>query len=153
MSTTFEKPFDTEEGQRETQLYEKEKMRQNSFSRLQEIRKSIREPNTAHLSHILCEKAGIIQGEPLSLDEASNCRPIFFNLYKDELDDLTEPGYTRHERNEEGDEADHARGLSLFLESYVNLHAPKEDTDSDYIEWVFSLPLSYERISNLIMLW
>lgn len=133
MSTTLEKPFDPEKGQSETKICAIEQIRRNSLNRLQEIRDIIRGPKTIHIDHDLCKKAGIIL-QALSLDESSKCRPYFFDTYKDELDDLTEPGCNRHEHNEEGDEADHARGLSLFIESYVNLHPPKQDTESDYIE-------------------
>lgn len=126
--------FDTENGQRELKQCEKKEIRRNSRSHLQEIRNIIREPETAYLEHIICEKAGILHGKPLSLDEASKFKPIFFNSYKGELYDLTESDddrdgrhdrHDRHEYNEEGHEGDHARSLSWFLESYFNAHYPK----------------------------
>lgn len=125
MFTTFEQPSNPK----------KERIHQNSRRRLQEIRDTIREPQTVHLGQGLCKIAGIIhQAQSLSLDEASKSRPIFFDSYKNELDDLTEPDDLRHEYNKEWHDVNQAGTLGLFIESYVDLHRPKGIPGSDYTE-------------------
>lgn len=133
MIATFKKPLDPEKDQREVKPYEKKEIRRNSRSRLQEIRNIISEPQTAHVEHDLCKKAGIIlQAQSFSLDEESKYRPIFFSSYKDELNDLTEPGYDPYEYNEKWHKLNQAGSLSLFLEDYVTIHDPKGVPGSYY---------------------
>lgn len=57
---------------------------------LQNTLEVILEAQTNHIEDNVCTSAGIVR-QPLSLDEESECRPIFFKQYKGALLDLTDP--------------------------------------------------------------
>lgn len=104
MSISFEEPRD----------HEREKVirrsRRNSRKQLQNIRDIVARPKTPNLEHSVCEKSGILHDKPLSFNASSKDRPIFFDPYKGELDDLTEPDDVPH-KHEPGDEKGSIRDL------------------------------------------
>lgn len=99
---------------------EKETIRQDSRSRLEDIQNFIIEPQTADLEPDLCKRVGIIlQAESLSLDETSNCRPIFFDTYKDKVEDPTDDTY---QYEEAFPHVNQVHSLGYFLDDYLSFY-------------------------------
>lgn len=91
--------------------------------------------NTHHLEAEVCEEAGIIQ-KSLSLDENSQCPPIFFNRFQGAFEDfmgeldLYDNDVTEY--NPEWTARDNAQGLHMFIDVYLGRHRYTEEAPGSY---------------------
>lgn len=99
------------------------KMRSVCRRMLQNTLETILEAQTNHLEDSLCESAGIDR-QLLSLDEKSECRPIFFKRYEGVLLDLTEPDDPVWKYNPESDTRRNSNCIHEAVDTYISQHEP-----------------------------
>ena len=92
--------------------------------RLQDIHDTICDAEAHQLEPGVLEKEGILR-QPLCLDEKSNFRPFFFDRFREELDDLSDPNYsTRTKYIPDMENHNNVRGVHHYTESYIRDHEP-----------------------------